>query len=119
MRYIRYAFWALLAIVLIALALANRAPVTLQLLPADLALLVGFSLSFTVPVFVLFFGGIIMGLLVGFVWEWMRESKQRSEARKNSRENTHLKREVDRLKVDKAKQEGDEVLALLDGPRRA
>lgn len=114
MRYIRYAFLAVLAVVLVTVALANRDTVTLNLLPGDLAVLSGVSLSVTLPLFVVIFGAIIAGLLIGFFWEWMREYKHRSAASTHKREKEKLAREVDRMKVKKAKDEGDEVLALLE-----
>lgn len=114
MRYIRYAFLGALAVVLVTLALANRDIVTLNLLPGELATLSGISLSIQLPLFVVIFGAIIAGLLIGFVWEWMREYKHRSAAVTHKREKEQLAREVDKLKVDKAKKEGDEVLALLE-----
>ena len=114
MRYIRYAFLAALAVVLVTVALANRGTVTLNLLPADLAVLSGVSMSISLPLFVVIFGAIVAGLLIGFVWEWMREYKHRSAASTHKREKEQLAREVSKLKTDKAKKEGDEVLALLE-----
>lgn len=114
MRTIRYAFLAAIAIVLITLALANRDTVTLNLLPQDLAAFVGIGYSVTLPLFVVIFGAIIAGLLIGFFWEWMREGKHRAAARDNKLAKDRLAREVKRLKTDKAKEEGDEVLALLE-----
>nr|WP_319249450.1 LapA family protein [uncultured Celeribacter sp.] len=114
MRYIRYAFLAALAVALIILALANRDLVTLHLLPADLAALTGLSFSISLPLFVVIFGAIVAGLLIGFFWEWMREYKHRSAASTHQRENRKLAREVKKLKTAKAREDGDEVLALLD-----
>ncbi|AJE46050.1 LapA family protein [Celeribacter indicus] len=114
MRYIRYAFLAALAVVLVTVALANREVVTLHLLPADLAELTGLSFAVSLPLFVVIVGAIVAGLLIGFVWEWMREYKHRSAASTHRREKEKLAREVDRLKTDKAKKDGDEVLALLE-----
>lgn len=114
MRTIRYAFLAALAVVLITVALANRTVVTLALLPAELADVLNIGYSVSLPLFVVIFGAIIAGLLIGFVWEWMREYKHRSAASTHRREKEQLAREVSKLKVDKAKSEGDEVLALLE-----
>tara|TARA_R110000868_G_scaffold309190_2_gene570568 strand:+ start:178 stop:525 length:348 start_codon:yes stop_codon:yes gene_type:complete len=114
MRYIRYAFLAALAVVLVTVALANRDVVVLHLLPADLAGLTGLSLTLSLPMFVVIFGAIVAGLLIGFVWEYMREYKHRSAASGHKREKEKLAREVDKLKTAKAKSEGDEVLALLE-----
>ena len=113
MRYIRYAVLAVAAIVLIAMALANREIVTLTLLPGGFARLFGMNPSVSLPLFVVILLGILLGLLIGFLWEWMREHKHRSEARRRARETESLEREVQRLKGEKH-QGKDEVLALLD-----
>jgi len=113
MRYIRYAFLVSLAIVLIVVATANRAEVTLNLLPETVAGLIGFGAQITLPLFVVIFGGIIAGVLIGFVWEWLREHKHRAEAARRTREVEMLERELRREK--RLKNEGrDDVLALLD-----
>ena len=113
MRYIRYACIAVFAVALIAVALANRGSVTLKLLPDEVAGLFAVAPTIELPLFVVIFGGIIVGLLVGFVWEWMREYAIRSENARNAREVRRLEREGKRLKSEK--HEGtDEVLALLD-----
>jgi len=113
MRTIRYVFLVALAVALITIALANRAVVKLDLLPAELAEYLGVGYSISLPMFIVIFGAIIAGLLIGFVWEWMREYKLRQTASTASRKVQHLEREVNRLK---AKTEGpkDDVLALMD-----
>ncbi|SFT35108.1 lipopolysaccharide assembly protein LapA domain-containing protein [Sedimentitalea nanhaiensis] len=113
MRYIRYAFLAILGIVLISVSLANRGLVTLKLMPDALAQLVGFNMTISLPLFVVVLGGIVAGLVIGFLWEWMREHKHRREAAEKSREVRKLERRVDRLKTEKH-QGKDEVLAILD-----
>ncbi|MEO0402648.1 MAG: LapA family protein [Pseudomonadota bacterium] len=113
MRYIRYACIAVFAIALIAVALANRGLVTLQLLPGEIAGLFALTPTVQLPLFVVIFGGILTGLLVGFVWEWLREYAVRSENARNAREVRRLEREVKRLKSEKHEGQ-DEVLALLD-----
>ncbi|MGC8202066.1 LapA family protein [Aliiroseovarius sp. PTFE2010] len=119
MRYIRYIFLAVLAIVLVTVALANRANVTLNLLPDDLASLTGIGGSVTLPLFLVIFGGIIAGVLIGFIWEWLREHKHRAAADAERREKEQLRREVRKLKTDEAKRQGDEVLALLEDANHA
>ncbi|MDX2485587.1 MAG: LapA family protein [Pseudodonghicola sp.] len=113
MRYLRYAFLAVLGILLISVSLANRGAVTLSLMPDDIAGLVGWNFTLSLPVFVVMLGGIAGGLVIGFFWEWMREYKHRREAGQKQREVRKLEREVTRLK--RTESEGkDEVLALLD-----
>ncbi len=113
MRYIRYAFLAVLAVVLIIVALANRGTVTLHLLPEGLSGFLGYSWAITLPLFIVIFLGIIAGIGVGFIWEWMREHRQRAEAAGAKRERDRLAHEVERLKGPSS-QKGDDVLALLD-----
>lgn len=113
MRFLRYVLLALIAIALVSVAIANRAPVTLRALPDDLALFTGISWSIELPLFLVILGGIAVGLLIGFVWEWARETKHRTTATTKSREVARLEREVSKLRETKAQPE-DEVLALLE-----
>jgi uncharacterized integral membrane protein len=113
MRYIRYVFMAVVGLSLILVALANRGMVTIKLLPDELAPYLGQPLSYDLPLFIVIFGGIIVGLLIGFVWEWFREHKHRADARLQKREKEKLEREVKGLKR-KSNEGKDEVLALLD-----
>ncbi len=113
MRYIRYAFLAIQAIILVSVALANRGIVTLQLLPADLSILLGMQETMQLPLFIVIFGGIVVGLLIGFVWEWLREHKHRAEAARRQAEVKRLERELRRVKGERDKGK-DEVLALMD-----
>ncbi|SDX23303.1 lipopolysaccharide assembly protein LapA domain-containing protein [Litoreibacter albidus] len=113
MRYVRYVFMAVVGLSLILVALANRGMVTIKLLPEEMAAYLGQPLSYELPLFVVIFGGIILGLLIGFVWEWLREHKHRADARLQKREKEKLEREVKGLKR-KSNEGKDEVLALLD-----
>ncbi|MCR8722824.1 LapA family protein [Frigidibacter sp. ROC022] len=117
MRYIRYAFLLGLGLVLVTIAFANRDPVTLRLMPDDLAGLLPWGRVIELPLFLVIFGAIIAGVAIGFVWEWLREHKYRATADRKSREAVKLKREVERIKGTEA-DKGDEILALLDGPAK-
>jgi lipopolysaccharide assembly protein A len=116
MRYLRYILVAALAIVLLTVALANRAPVQVQLLPTDLATFLGLPLGAELPLFLVIFGGIVAGLLIGFVWEWLREMKHRSTASTKTREVSRLERELAQLREEKLGPQ-DDVLALLERPK--
>jgi lipopolysaccharide assembly protein A len=118
MRYLRYAFLAVLAICLLVMALANRNTVTLTLLPEEIAAFAGFNASVSLPLFLVIFGGIVAGVVIGFVWEWLREHKHRAEAVTQRREREKLEREVHRLKPASERQ-SDDVLALLETGGRA
>lgn len=116
MRYVRYACIAIFAVALIVVALANREMVTLKVLPEEISSAFAVNPSLPMPLFLVIFGGIIVGLLIGFVWEWMREYAVRADAASRAKEVRRLEREVRRLKGEK--HEGkDEVLALLDDGR--
>jgi putative membrane protein len=113
MRFIRYIFLALVALVLVVVALANRGAVTLRLVPDEFVPFLPMPNEFTLPLFVVIFGAIIVGLLIGFVWEWFREHALRAEAARRKRELNQLEREVKGLR-DKTGEGKDDVLALLD-----
>ena len=117
-RWLKWAFLAALGIVLLTIAIANRGPVTLRLLPEEMGTFLGVTWAFDVPLFLAVFAGIVGGLLIGFVWEWFREHKHRAAAATAQREAAKLGAEVTRLKAKDA-QPADEVLALLEQPRKA
>ncbi len=117
MRYIRYAFLAALAVVLGIVAFANRATVTLHLLPEEISGFLGFSWQVTLPLFIVIFLGIVAGVMIGFFWEWLREGKHRSKARRAEKAAVELSKEVRDLKRRKPENGGDDVLALLDNAR--
>ncbi|MDG4647299.1 lipopolysaccharide assembly protein LapA domain-containing protein [Roseibacterium sp. SDUM158017] len=113
MRAIKYLFLILVAIALTILALANRGPVTLTLLPQELALWSGVDVAIELPLFLVILGGVVTGVLVGFVWEWLREHRYRTAARTNQREAQKLEREVQSLK-GRQNEGRDEILALVE-----
>ena len=114
LRTLRLIFLVVLGIALLAVSSANRMPVTLRLLPEEMDSFLGFGWSIELPLFLVIFAGIIAGLGIGFVWEWFREAKHRAAATLHRREAGQLKREVSRLRAEKAEPQ-DEVLALLEG----
>ena len=111
-RTFRYIVLVIIAIVLLIVAMANRAAVTVRLLPDDIAAFFGGTWALEMPLFLALFGGVVAGLLIGFVWEWVRESKYRGTASSKSREVARLERELAVLRDTKPEAE-DDVLALL------
>jgi uncharacterized integral membrane protein len=113
-RTLRLILLALLGLSLLTVALANRAPVVVRLLPEDLAALTGLTWAMELPLFLVIFAGIIAGVLIGFVWEWFREHGHRATASQKSREVARLERELAVLKDSTSVPPKDEVLALLE-----
>ena len=113
MRYLRYAFYGTLAVILIVLALANRDAVNLRVLPDELAAFAGWNANISLPLFAVIFGGIVAGLIIGFVGEWFREMKIRNTAAQDRRARSRLEKEVEKLRTP-TPGSGDEVLAILD-----
>jgi uncharacterized integral membrane protein len=114
LKFLRLLFLAAVGLVLVTVAFANRAPVTLRLLPEDMALFLNMTQTVELPLFLVIFGGIVAGLLIGFVWEWFREMKHRAAASQHRREAAALEREVKRLKARTAEPPQDDVLALIE-----
>ena len=113
-RYLRLILLVLLGVALLVVALANRAPVSVRLLPDDMAALTGLTWAMDLPLFLVIFGSIIVGVLIGFVWEWFREHGHRATASTKSREVTRLERELAVLKDSASVPPKDDVLALLE-----
>lgn len=118
MRYLRYLILGVIALALVVVAIANRAPVVVNALPEDLAALTGFSWSVELPLFLVIFGGVVAGILIGFVWEWLREHKHRAAAATRAREVMRLRAEAVQAGVSQ-KTPADEIVALIDTPRKA
>ena len=119
MKTLKYVFWAIVAVVLVLVGLANRDATTLQAMPTAFADLFGISPQITLPLFIVIFLAVGAGLLLGLVWEWIREYPERVEARARAREIERLRAEVTQLRsVSASPQKGDDVLALLDAPKR-
>ena len=121
MRFIRLLFVLTLAVLLLAIALANRGAVTLKAFPASLDQYFGGSWQVTVPLFLVIFLAIVFGIIVGFIWEWLREAHLRAESKARAQDLARLQREVGDLRRTHAAPM-DEVLAILDdaparGPR--
>lgn len=118
MRFIRLLFLVLLAIVLVAVALANRDVVTLSAFPANFGQYLGGQWSVNLPLFLVIFLAFAAGMLAGLVWEYLREAHIRREARHRSAEVARLESEVGNLRQHHAAPR-DEILAIVDRPKAA
>ena len=82
-----------LGVLLVALAVVNRKPVSLGLNPFD-----GTSgLIIEAPFFLFLLGAFALGLIVGGVATWLGQAKWRSLARSRAREASALRSEANRL----------------------
>ncbi|MGY6409902.1 MAG: lipopolysaccharide assembly protein LapA domain-containing protein [Alkalilacustris sp.] len=113
LRFLKIITLVLLAGGILVLSLANRGPMTLQLLPEDLAAFAGYNQSIELPVFLVILMGIVVGLLIGFIWEWLREHRHRAEAARSRAEAKRLRARIAR-DGGAPQREGDDVLSLLD-----
>lgn len=111
-RFIRYAILAVVALFLVMIAVVNSQIVEVRLLPVPVSEFMGWHWAIRMPLFLVVFGGILIGLLLGFVWEWFRAHQSRSAANVATKKAKALEKEVGRLKKDDQPQ--DDVLALLD-----
>ena len=118
MRFLRLIFVVLLAIVLIAVALANRETVTLSAFPANFGQYVGGRWAVDLPLFLVIFLAFAAGMLAGLVWEWLRESHIRRDAKVQASRAAQLESEVGHLRHHHAAPK-DEVLAILERPKSA
>ncbi len=112
MRTLKLLILGVILVALVVLALANRDPVTLHLLPDGLARVMPVSVE--LPLFVVSLFSVVVGMVLGYLVEWLREHKHRRRASQKAREAERLNREVDRLRKGSGKAD-DEVLALLGG----
>jgi uncharacterized integral membrane protein len=114
LRYLKYLFLIVVALMLVLMAMANRETVVLEMVPEDLAAWFGIQYALELPLFAVVLGGVMLGILVGFVWEWLREHRHRVEAKTQKQTAQALQREVQTLKGP-ARDTQDEILALVDG----
>lgn len=110
-----------LGIVLVALGVANREPVTIALdpfRPSDPAL------ALHTPLFVAFFSVLAAGVVLGGIAVWLSHHKVRSALSKSQSELARIRRERDQLVADRAAlaaRDGEtkgSTLPAISGPRR-
>lgn len=111
MRYVRYTLLALIMIVVVLLALANREMVALKLMPEALSFI--FQRSVELPLFLILVLTLMLGVALGYVLEWGREMRQRREAAEARRTIARQQREIEALKR-RSGETKDDVLAILN-----
>lgn len=118
MRLIRLLFVVLLGLVLVGLAVANRGPVTVNLLPGSVANWLGGRWSVEAPVFLVILLALLAGVVGGMLWEWLREAAMRGESAARAHRLAELERETGDLRQTFSAPR-DDVLAIIDAPRAA
>jgi hypothetical protein len=85
-----------LAVLLVALSVVNRKPVTLGLNPFD----ANSGLAIVAPFFLFLLGAFAIGLVVGGLATWLGQGKWRKTARVEAREASTWRRQADRLEKE-------------------
>jgi hypothetical protein len=98
-RIIFFLFTLPLAIILIALSVANRAPVPATLDPFNPG---NPALSAQVPLFALVLGALILGVIAGGFLTWLAQGRHRSRAKSESSRAEAIRREAEALKQERA-----------------
>jgi uncharacterized membrane protein YciS (DUF1049 family) len=92
-RFLIYFILIPLAVIGIALAVANRHAVVLSFDPFNVA---SPAISVSVPLFVLLFAALVIGVIIGGAAVWFRQGRWRRQARNEKVEVDRLRREVER-----------------------
>lgn len=114
MRVIKILFLILVAVAAVILAIANRGPLTLRLLPEGVAVPgtpFGDAAEVTLPIYLALFAAVFVGLMIGLVLELLRERTHRKAERRYRKEAQRLEEENRRLAA-KAGEEDDDILGL-------
>ncbi|SEA77198.1 hypothetical protein [Rubrimonas cliftonensis] len=112
MRILTYLLIGIVAIVVIALSVANRHVVDVGVAPDFSAYGLPPSPRFGLPLYVLALACGALGFVLGAAREYIREGRVRRRAAAARREVGELKREVSKLKRDQNLDEDDEIIAL-------
>ena len=95
-RFLKALILLPVAILIVLLAVANRAPVTLSLDPFSQA---APEFAFQLPLFAVIFAAIMVGILIGGTASWLAQGRNRKTRRQLRRETRQLRYETERLKA--------------------
>jgi uncharacterized integral membrane protein len=97
-----------IAILVVLLAVANRGPVTLSLDPFSAA---APEIAFTLPLFAVIFGAVMLGVVIGGMAAWLAQGKHRRAERRYKREARRLRTDTSRTRPAS----GSTALATIPG----
>jgi uncharacterized integral membrane protein len=98
-KIVLFAFTIPLAIILIALSVANRGPVNVTIDPFNPG---NQDLSFSVPLFAIVLAALMIGVLLGGFLTWLNQGKHRTRAKLETSRADAIKREADAIKQERA-----------------
>jgi uncharacterized integral membrane protein len=111
-RIVLFVFTIPVAIILIALSVANRAPVMATMDPFNPG---NPALSFSLPLFAIVLAALMIGVLLGSFLTWLNQGKHRTRAKLEATRADAIKREADGIKQERADalQEAGSLLPAL------
>ncbi len=95
-RFLKALILLPVAILVVLLAVANRAPVTLSLDPFSQD---APEFATQVPLFAVIFAAVMLGVVIGGVASWLAQGKNRQARRRLRRETRTLRYETERLRT--------------------
>ena len=98
-RFLKALILLPIAILVVLLAVANRAPVTLSLDPFSQD---APEFATQVPLYAVIFLAVVVGVVIGGAATWLAQSKHRRARRHYRRESQHLKGETERMRAEAA-----------------
>lgn len=93
-RFIALIIFVPLAVILIALSVANRAAVSLTLDPFSTN---NPSLTYSAPLFIWLFGALALGVILGAFATWLAQGRYRKSARRSQKEAAQIREKVQAL----------------------
>ena len=98
-RFLKALLLLPVAILVVLLAVANRAPVQLSLDPFSQE---APEFATQVPLFAVIFASVMLGVVIGGIATWLAQGKHRRARRQYRREAQHLKLETERMRAQSA-----------------
>jgi uncharacterized integral membrane protein len=95
-RFLKALILLPVAILVVLLAVANRAPVTLSFDPFSQE---APEFSTQLPLFAVIFAAVMLGVVIGGVASWLAQGRNRKTRRQLRRETRQLRHETERLKA--------------------